>query len=84
LQWNRFFNPQRSQSFIFLKGGAFWFEIGDWFGGTDETNIVTLPILALGYGYSYRLKDNSFIRTSIDLGFQANVLNIELAYLFDF
>ncbi|MFO7897381.1 MAG: hypothetical protein R6U84_10645 [Candidatus Cloacimonadales bacterium] len=82
LKWNRFFNPQRSRSFFLLKGGVFALEVGDWLGTEDSYNFA-LPTFSLGYGYSFRLKDNSFIRTSIDLGFQVNILNIELAYLFD-
>jgi len=83
LQWNRFYNPYRTKSFLILKGGIFWNEMGDWFGGSERKNTITLPIISIGYGYSYKLNDRSFIRPSIDLGFQANIINVELSYLFN-
>jgi hypothetical protein len=83
LQWNRFYNPNRTKSFLILKGGIFWYKMGDWFGGSGKKSTLTLPVISIGYGYSFKLNERSFIRPSIDLGFQVNIINIELSYLFD-
>jgi len=83
LQWNRFYNPYRTKSFLILKGGVFWLEMGDWFGGSDKKSTFTLPIISIGYGYSFKLNEESFIRPSMDLGIQGNIINIELSYFFN-
>lgn len=83
LQWNRFYNSNRTKSFFLLKGGVFWFKMVDWFGGTDREHTLALPMLSIGYGYSYRLNEKSFLRPSIDLGFQGNIINVEITYFFN-
>ena len=81
-QWNRFYNPERTKTFFIIKGGVLWFEMGDWFGGTDRTSTFIFPLVAVGFGYSYKLNDVFYIRPSIDIGVQANLLNIELSFVF--
>lgn len=82
LQRNRFYNPQRTKSFFILKGGVMWWEMFDWFGGTNSKNTIILPLAAIGYGYSYKINDLIFLRPSIDVGFQTNLINIELSCAF--
>jgi len=79
LQRNRFYNSQGVKSFFILKAGVMWFEMGDWFGGTKRKNTTTLPLASIGYGYSFKLKENIFIRPSLDIGLQTNLVNFELS-----
>jgi len=81
-QWNRFYNPERTKTFFIIKGGVLWFEMGDWFGGADQTSTFIFPLAAVGFGYSYKLNEAFYIRPSIDIGIQTNLLNIELSFVF--
>lgn len=82
IQRNRFYNPQRTKSFFILKGGIMWFEMGDWFINTSNKSKLYSPLATIGYGYSFKLYNHFFLRPSIDVGIQLNLVNIELSCTF--
>jgi len=79
-QANRFWNSSRTESFLILKAGATLMPaMGIAMGGIDTD--WAFPILAIGYGYSWKFK-GLFLRPSIHLGIQLKVVNLEFAIVY--
>lgn len=82
LQWNRFYNSDRTRSFLIIKGGVCWAETCSLFACTDKKETYAFPIISVGYGYNYKLNEVFFFRPSIDFGLQPNLVNIEFSFSF--
>lgn len=77
LQANTFWNPDRKNSFLIFKIGVFMFPS---LNGLMDGGIF--PIVSFGYGYSFILKNKFYLRPSIDIGLQSNIINVGLAITF--
>lgn len=83
LQANRFWNHEREKSFLILKVGVFLcppFTFATE-GGINKKDLI-IPLVTVGYGYSFSIKDFIYLRPSIDLGLQSNLINAGLAITF--
>lgn len=79
LQANRFWNLERKRSFLIFKIGGI---IISPIFYCEDCKTVLIPMLSIGYGYSFNLKDMCYIRPSIDIGLQSNIINVGLAITF--
>ena len=79
LQANRFWNPERENSFLILKIGGFIFPPIFY---CEDCKDVIIPMLSIGYGYSFDIMDKCYFRPSIDVGLQSNLINVGLAITF--
>ncbi|MDP8226819.1 MAG: hypothetical protein P9L89_04160 [Candidatus Celaenobacter polaris] len=85
LQANRFWNHEREKSFLILKVGVFLcpaFTFATDGGINDNKKDLIIPLVTVGYGYSFSIKDLIYLRPSIDLGLQSNLINVGLAITF--
>ena len=77
LQANKFWNSDRENSFIIFKIGVFMFPP---LNGLMDGGIF--PIVSFGYGYSFDIVNKFYLRPSIDIGMQSNIINAGLAITF--
>lgn len=85
LQANRFWNTDNTKSFLILKIDGFLcppFSFATDSGTNSHEEIKIIPLLTIGYGYSLNLKDNFYMRPSVDIGLQSNLINVGLAITF--
>ncbi len=81
LQANRFWNTNREKSFLILKGGIAYMPPFNFADIGDDPGWI-MPVVTIGYGYSFKIKDKFYLRPSIDVGLQSNLINIGLAVTF--
>jgi len=85
LQANRFWNPERKKSFLIIKVGGFLsppFLFATDSGITSNNNDKVILLITIGYGYNFNIARTFYLRPSIDIGLQPNLINIGLAITF--
>jgi len=85
LQANKFWNLDKNKSFLILKAGGFL--IPSFSFATDSSvdsgnNIYFVPIITIGYGYSFNISRKINFQPSLDIGLQSNLINFGLAFTF--
>jgi len=84
LQTNRFWNLERKKSFLIIKVGGFlsppFFATDS--GLTSNNNDKVILLITIGYGYSFNFARKFYLRPSIDIGLQPNIINVGLAITF--
>ncbi|MCF7857800.1 MAG: hypothetical protein K9N07_00545 [Candidatus Cloacimonetes bacterium] len=78
LQANRFWNLERKKSFLIIKVGGFL--IPTLFAIDNNDKVILL--ITIGYGYSFNIARKFYLRPSIDIGLQPNLINVGLAITF--
>lgn len=84
-QANRFWSCEKKGSFFILKIGSFNsppFSFSSDSGNNLSKCDKIIPLISLGYGYSFKIARKCYIRPSIDIGLQSNLINAGLATIF--
>ena len=84
-QTNRFWSCEKKGSFFILKIGGF--NSPPFSFSTDSGNNLSkgdkiIPLISLGYGYSFQIARKCYIRPSVDIGLQPNLINAGVAIIF--
>jgi len=85
LQANRFWNPERENSYLILKIGGFLcppFSFATDSSTNSHEEVKVIPLVTIGYGYSFNVMDKYYFRPSIDTGLQSNIINVGMAITF--
>ena len=85
VQANKFWNLDKNKSFLILKAGGFLmpsFSFATDSNVDSDNNIYFCPIITIGYGYSFNVSRKINFQPSLDIGLQANLINVGLAFTF--
>lgn len=88
LSANAFTAKNKRNGLYFLANGGFDYVqhgpfFGDPGGGSVNSDITSgiFPNIAFGLGYSFKIKDDSFFRLELDIGYKWFISNIYISYV---